>query len=422
MKMNKAFKFRLYPDIEQQEMFAKTFGCCRFIYNKMLENKIAHYEKTKEMLYATPAKYKPQYPWLREVDSLALCNEQLHLETAYKNFFSGESGFPCFKRKHDDRKSYTTNLVNGNIELEVGFLKLPKVGRVKIRQHRSIPEGYKLKSVTISLTPTGKYYAAFLYEYEADIEPVIPSAENVVGLDFSMNGFYVSSDGVAADHPHPYRKAQSKLAREQRKLSKHKKGGKNYAKQKKKIARVCEKVKDQRMDYLHKASREIANACDVVCIESLDMKGMSKALNFGKSVNDNGWGMFTRMLGYKLEDQGKRLVVIDKWFPSSKTCSCCGGVKSDLSLSERIYHCERCGYTVDRDLNAARNIKNEGIRILDASYLNRGAHGDSLLNKGELWSVVFATDETVPYSQERSCLEALSSANGQEALASRPLA
>jgi putative transposase len=212
--MNKAFKFRIYPDADQRVLFAKTFGCCRFIFNKMLEDKIAHYERTKAMLWTTPAKYKPLFPWLREVDSLALCNEQLHLETAYKNFFGDKgSGFPRFKRKHDDCSSYTTNLVNGNISLEDGFLKLPKAGKVKVRQHRSIPQGYRLKSVTVSLTPAGKYYASLLHEYEAGIEPVIPTPEKVLGLDFSMGGFYVSSDGKRADHPRPYQKTQEKLAR-----------------------------------------------------------------------------------------------------------------------------------------------------------------------------------------------------------------
>ena len=360
--MNKAFKFRLYPNSEQRVLFAKTFGCCRFIFNRMLEDKIAHYEETKKNLRPTPAQYKVDFPWLYEVDSLALANVQLHLESAYKYFFRDKSiGFPKFKSKHRSRNSYTTNLVNGNITLAEGFLKLPKLGKVKIRQHRQIPLGYKLKSVTVSLTPSGKYFAAVLYEYEANdkiVEPV-----NVIGLDFSMPELYVDSIGGNPSYPHYYRGAQKKLAHEQRKLSRRKKGGKNREKQKRKVARLHEKVANQRKDFLHKQSRQIANAYDAVCIEDLNMKGMSQTLNFGKSVSDNGWGAFTQMLDYKLAEQGKRLVKVDKWFPSSKTCSACGALKDELLLSEREYRCD-CGFVCDRDMNAAINIKNEGLRLI----------------------------------------------------------
>jgi len=179
--MNKAYKFRIYPNNEQQILLGKTFGCVRFVYNKMLAEKQAYFEETGKPLRITPAKYKPEYEWLREVDSLALANAQIHLEAAYKNFFRDKNvGYPKFKSKRCGYGSYTTNLVNGNIVLEAGWLKLPKAGEVKIKQHRMIPEGYRLKSVTVSKAPTGKYYASILYEYEADITPACPV--NVVGL------------------------------------------------------------------------------------------------------------------------------------------------------------------------------------------------------------------------------------------------
>jgi len=291
-----------------------------------------------------------------------LANAQLHLETAFRNFFRDKSvGFPKFKSKHGGYNSYTTNLVNGNIALAGGFIKLPKLGAVKIKQHRQAPDGYKLKSVTVSLAPSGKYFASVLYEYEANVAPVKPV--EVLGLDFSMAGLYVDSNGASPEYSRPYRAAQAKLAKEQRKLSRRKKGGSNRAKQKRKVAMLHEHIANQRSDFLHKQSRQIANAYDAVCIEDLNMKGMAQALNFGKSVSDNGWGKFTQMLGYKLSEQGKPLVKIDKWYPSSKTCSSCGAIKDELPLSERIFRCE-CGFVCSRDHNAAINIRDEGVRML----------------------------------------------------------
>jgi len=328
----------------------------------MLADKKAFFELTGKMLYCYPSQYKNEFPWLREVDSLALVGAYNGLRSAYNNFFRDKkTGFPKFKSKHRGHNSYTTNLINGNIELSDGFLKLPKLGIMKIKQHRQIPDGYKLKSVTVSLVPSGKYYASILYEYEVAIKPVVPMT--ILGLDFSMSELYMDSNGDKPGYPHPYRKAQKKLAREQRILSKRKKGGTNYRKQKLKISKLHEHIANQRKDFLHKRSRQIANAYDAVSIEDLNMKGMSQALNFGKSVSDNGWGAFTRMLEYKLTDQGKQIVKLDKWYPSSKMCFNCGIIKSELALSERKYRCE-CGYTCDRDLNAALNIREEGKRLL----------------------------------------------------------
>ena len=209
--MNKPYKYRIYPNNEQKVLLAKTFGCVRFVYNKTLAEKQSYYEETGKPLRITLAKYKPEYEWLREVDSLALANAQLHLEAAYKNFFRDKNvGYPKFKSKRKRHDSYTTNLVNGNIVLEAGRLKLPKSGTVKIKQHRMIPEGYRLKSVTVSKAPSGKYFASILYEYEADITAACPV--NVVGLDFSMKGLYVSSDGECAEYLRFYRQSQEKFS------------------------------------------------------------------------------------------------------------------------------------------------------------------------------------------------------------------
>lgn len=360
--MNKAYKFRLYPTKEQEIMLSKTFGCVRFIYNKMLGDKIAYYEQTKEKLSNTPAQYKEEFEWLREVDSLALANAQMNLQTAYNNFFrSPKVGFPKFKSKHKNHNSYTTNNQKGSVRIENNKLKLPKIGFARLKQHRRIPEDYQLKSVTVSKTPTGKYYASILFEYEQKITPIKP--QSIVGLDFSMKELFVSSDGELANYPRYYRQSLKKLAKEQRKLSKCQRGSNNRNKQRLIVAKLHEKTTNQRKDFLHKLSRKIINSYDAVCIEDLNMKGMAQVLNFGKSVSDNGWGMFTGYLHYKLTECGKQLVKIDKWFPSSKTCSCCGAVKSELSLSERTYSCE-CGFVCDRDINAAINIRNQGQSLI----------------------------------------------------------
>lgn len=341
----------------------KTFGCCRFIYNQMLHDKIEAYEKNKKMLRTTPAMYKKQYPWLAEVDSLALANVQLHLERAYKKFFrEPKAGYPRYKSKHSSPGSYTTNLVNGNICLDKGKLKLPKLGRVTIRQHREIPADYRLKAVTVTREPSGDYYASILFVCESQAVKE-KEAEKVLGIDFAMQGLAVFSDGTKAEYPMFYKNSQRKLGREQRALSRCVKGSRNYEKQKVKVAKCHAKIRNQRKDFQHKLSHQISEAYDVVSVETLDMKGMSQGLHLGKGVMDNGYGMFVTMLEYKLKEKGKRLIYVDRFYPSSKTCSVCGRVKEKLPLSERTFICE-CGNHMDRDINAAVNIREEAIRML----------------------------------------------------------
>lgn len=370
LKAQRAYRFRLYPGREQEKLFHRTFGCCRFVYNRMLADKKAMYEETGKTKRLTPAGYKKDFPWLKEVDSLALANVQLHLEAAFARFFEpGKNRYPRFKSKHRSRKSYTTNVVNGNITLEDGRLRLPKAGPVRIRQHRRIPEGYVLKSVTVSMEPSGKYYASLLYEYPAR-ENQTPGADRedaeVLGIDFAMRGMAVFSDGSRAEYPGYYRLAQERLARDQRRLSKRKKGSRNYEKQKRRVALRHEKIRNQRKDYLHKLSRDLADRYDVIAVEDIDMQAMSRSLHFGKSVADNSFGAFRTMLAYKLEEQGKSFVKVGRFFPSSKMCSRCGNVKKELRLDERVYRCS-CGLCMDRDLNAAVNIREEGRRILEGA-------------------------------------------------------
>ena len=366
-KRNKAYKFRIYPTEEQAQLMRKTFGCVRFVYNKMLAERKETYETfkadketLKKIKSPTPAKYKKEFEWLKEVDALALANAQLNLDKAYKAFFKGHAKFPKFKNKRH-KQSYTTNVVNGNIRLVDGHIKLPKLQLVKIKQHREIPAEHTIKSCTISLSASGKYTISILTEYEKEIKN--KKIEQVVGLDFAMDGLFVESEtGKKANYPRFYRQMLQKLAIEQRKLSRKKKGSANWHKQRMRVAKIHEKIANQRKNFLHHQSKELVTKFDAVVIEDLDMKGMSQALKFGKSVTDNGWGMFTSFLQYKLQEQGKQLIKIDKWFPSTKTCSNCGAVK-EMPLSERAYQCT-CGLTIDCDYNAAINIKKEGMRLL----------------------------------------------------------
>ena len=360
--MNRAYKFRLYPNKEQRIMFAKTFGCVRFIYNRMLADKIAHYKQTGEMLQTTPAQYKSEFEWLKEVDSLALANAQLNLQLAYKNFFNKKhSGFPNFKSKKKSRMRYTTNNQNGSVRIEDGKLKLPKVGFVKIVQHREIIG--KIKSATIEKTPTNKYYVSILVEYENQVPEV--ELKNFIGLDFSMHDLYVTSEGERSNYPKFFRRAERKLARLCRWHSKRKKNSKNRERMRLRVCLAYEKTTNQRIDFLHKKSYELAQKYDAVCIETLNMQAMSKMLKFGKTVADNSFGRFRDFLDYKLYFRGKKLIMVDKWFASSQHCSSCGYKNAEIKdISIRNWKCPSCGAEHDRDINAAINLREEGKRIV----------------------------------------------------------
>jgi putative transposase len=365
--MNRAVKCRIEPDRDQKVLMEKTFGCCRFLYNRMLNDRLTG-EYMGEVVRPRPAMYKKEYPWLSEVDSLALCNVQLDLEEAYRNYYAKpQTGYPRYKSKHHSRKSYTTNVVNRNIRIEGKKLRLPKVGMVRIRIHREIPEEWELKSVTVSMEGSGRYYASLLFDVPERESQAAGSGKEkrCLGIDYAMNGLAVFSDGRKSDYPGFYRMAEERLVREQRKLSHCEKGSRNYEKQRRRVAVCHEKVRNQRKDFLHKLSRELADSYDVIGVEDIDMKAMSRSLHFGKSVMDNGYGILRTMLGYKLEEQGKELVKVDRFFPSSKRCSCCGKIKKDLQLSDRIYRCS-CGNIMDRDVNAAINIRMEAMRMIDA--------------------------------------------------------
>lgn len=365
--VRRAVVFRAYPTREQAALIERTCGCARFVYNRMLADKVAHYRETGEMLKVTPAQYKAEFPWLKEVDSFALCNAQLNLDAAYRNFFRdpGRFGHPKYKSKHRSRCCYKTNYVNGNIRLEGGgrYLRLPKLGGVRVRQKREIDPMWRIKGATVEHTRSGRFEVSVLFEFETQ-EPEQAAPESFVGLDYSSHELYVTSDGERPGYPRFFRQAEDRLALEQRRLSRMRKGSANWRKQKERVARCHEKVRRQRRDFLHKAANDLARRYDCACVEDLDMRAMSQGLKLGKSTMDNSFGMLRGMLRYKLADRGKRLVAVKREFPSSQLCHECGyRFSGTKDLSVREWTCPSCGHNHDRDVNAALNIRDEGMRL-----------------------------------------------------------
>ena len=368
MLQYKAYKYRLYPNQVQAELIQKTFGCVRYVYNHFLEERITVYKEHGEsrtffQQNKALTELKQELDWLREPDKNALQNALRDLNTAYQNFFRGYktgTGFPKFKSKKNDRKSYLTSANRNLARIEGKGVKLPKLGIVKAKISREIPEGNRIISATVSQNTSGKYFVSFLTEYEADI----PEREikTGLGLDYSSPHFYVDSEGNEADMPHFYREWERRLAREQRRLSKMVKGSNNYCKQKVRVARMREKVQNCREDWQHKESTRLADKYDLIAVEDINYQDMARGLKLAKATNDNAFGQFRTFLAYKLAERGKKLVTIDKWFPSSKLCRHCGTVNSELKLSDREWDCPGCGAHLLRDVNAAINIQVEGLK------------------------------------------------------------
>jgi putative transposase len=363
--MKKAYKYRIYPTKEQKEFFAKTFGSCRFVWNKMLVEKLYHYEKKNPIPRITPAKYKEEFPFLREVDSLALANVQLQLERAFKNHLKDRKkfGLPKPKRKKD-KQSYTTNNVNNRIKVdfERGLLYVPKVGDgVKIELHRNFTG--KIKSVTISKTKDDKYYASILVEVDDPRNKVVEPKSKSCGIDLGLEYFATITNDLGTKkikHPKYLRKAEKRLKKLQRKLSRKQKGSKNYEKARKRLAKLHEYISNMRNDFLHKLSKAIIDENQVVVAEDLSVKGMLKS-NLSKSISDSGWSKFLEYIEYKANWYGRTFIKVNRFFPSSKQCHFCGYKKEDLSLKERVWTCPLCGKTHDRDTNASINLYRVGL-------------------------------------------------------------
>lgn len=384
--MERGFKYRIYPNACQRNQIARTFGCCRFVYNRALDVKKTAYAKTGktvswvELSQMLPVwKRDPETAWLAQADSMALQQSIRNLDHAYKNFFrrvrKGEKpGFPKFKSRRHSRQSYRTN---GGKVIDCNHIVLPKLGTVRAKVSR--PLQGRILSITISLDAAGRYFATFLC---TDVPAKKASATNQeVGIDLGIGMLAILSDGTKVRNPHHLKKYERKLAQEQRRLSRRKgarrgeKPSNRYLKQRKKVARIHAKIADARADTLHKVTTMLANENQVLCMEDLNVKGMMQNSHLAKALSDVSFGEFARLLEYKCAERGRTFVKVGRFYPSSKTCSACGHRLDALPLSVRVWDCPVCGARHDRDVNAARNILAEGKRILSNTEGTAGHAG-----------------------------------------------
>ncbi len=372
MKQKRAYKYRWYPTDEQKRILARTFGCARFVYNWALRLRTdAYYQEQKRVSYdetsalLTALKKQPEYSWLNEVSSVPTQQALRHLDRAFRNFFEGRAEYPKFHSRHGEQAAeYTTSAFKWDgTALTLAKMEEP----LSIVWSRPLPKGCKPTTVTVTKDTAGRYFVSILVEEE--IKP-LPVVNKQVGLDLGLKSMVVLSTGEQVGNPQFFRKDEKKLAKAQRRLAKKKKGSKNRAKARLKVARLHARIGDRRRDYQHKLSTRIVHSLpapqaglQVICIESLSVKNMLGNHHLAKSISDVGWGEFVRQLEYKAQWYGRTLVKIDKWYPSSKRCSHCGYVLDSLSLDVRFWMCPECHTFHDRDLNAAKNVLAEGLSV-----------------------------------------------------------